>query len=153
MMPQDVAKACYQAAMGAEHLLLDTEAAKKYFDAEFDAVEMRDGELAENMSDEICRVDLGVWKAMGMPKEQLFDLFSRTVTVSRGGRETLEKYLSEAEEVIKNEPVIFTVDDWSDFLEKYKAAGLPAVHHSENYRQKEKPAYRIVDRSLLSEIF
>ena len=152
VMPEDIAKACYQAAMGAEHLLADTSAAKRYFDAEFDAVEPRDGELFECLSDEICRVDLGVWKSTGQPKERLFEAFVRTATVSRGGRETLEKYLAEAEEVICNQSVGFTVVEWREFLFKYKAAGMPPIHHSEAYRQSEKPAYRIVSRALISEI-
>ena len=39
LMPQDVVKLCYQAAFGAEHLLSDLSAAKRYFDLEFDGVE------------------------------------------------------------------------------------------------------------------
>ena len=39
LMPQDVAKFCYQAALGAEHLLTDIDAARRYFDAEFEQVE------------------------------------------------------------------------------------------------------------------
>ena len=152
MMPEDIAKACYQAAMGAEHLLADTSAAKRYFDAEFDAVEPRDGELLECLSDEICRVNLGVWKSMGLSKERLFDAFVSTATVSHGGRETLEKYLADAEDVIQCENVRFSLDEWRDFLCKYKAAGMPQVHHSEVYRKNEKPAYRIVIKALVLEM-
>lgn len=152
MMPEDVAKVCYQAAMGAEHLLMDVSAAKRYFDAEFDATQPREGELYECLSDEICRVDLGVWKKKGLPKEKLFDMFVRTATVKRGGKETLEKYLSEAEEVISDGNVAFTLDAWREFFEDYKAAGMPAIHHGDVYRQREKPAYRIVGRAFISEL-
>ena len=149
MQPQDVVKICYQAAFGAEHLLDDISAAKRYFDAEFDATEPRDGELFEPLSDEICRVDLGVWKARGSSPDLLFDRFVATVRVPRGGKELFLKYLSEAEACFSDLSLSFSVDDWQDFLGKYRAAGMPAVHHSEAYRNSEKPAYRIVLRALI----
>jgi hypothetical protein len=150
ILPQDVAKICYQAAMGAEHLLSDTAAAKRYFDAEFESVEPRDGELFECLSDDICRVDLGVWKRTGMPSEWLFDMFVSTASVKRGGRDVLEEYLSCVETVLSECDTCFSLEDWCDFLNKYRSAGLPAIHHSAEYRESEKPAYRIVSRALLT---
>ena len=150
IMPRDVAKACYQAAMGAEHLLCDLSAAKRYFDAEFESVEARDCEIYECLSDDICRVDLGAWKATGMPGEWLFNMFAATATVKRGGRELLEKHISDAEAVIKEGKTSFSPEEWREFLEKYREAGLPAIHHSDSYRESERPAYRIVDRGFLS---
>ena len=147
--PCDIAKLCYQAAMGAEHLLLDTARAKKYFDAEFASVEPKSGELFECLSDNVCRVDLGVWKLEGMPSEWLFNMFVETATVKSGGRELLEANLSCVEDVIKDREISFSKEEWREFLEKYRALGMPAIHHSDEYRQSERPAYRIVDRSFL----
>ena len=150
IMPQDVAKICYQAAMGAEHLLSDISVAKKYFDAEFEATEPRDCELFECLSDDVCRIDLGAWKKSGMPSEWLFDMFVSTASVKRGGREVLEEYLSCVENVLSESDTRFSLEDWCEFLEKYRSAGLPAIHHSAEYRESEKPAYRIVSRELLT---
>ena len=148
-MPQDIAKICYQAAMGAEHLLADTTAARRYFDAEFDSTEPREGELYELLSDDVCRIDLGAWRATGMPREWLFNMFVGTATVERCGRAVLEEYLAAAEEVVSATSVAFSNEEWRNFMEKYRVAGLPAVHHSQNYRENEHPAYRIVDRRFL----
>ena len=41
LQPQDVLKLCYQAAYGAEHLLTDLPAAKRYFEEEYAAVPPR----------------------------------------------------------------------------------------------------------------
>ena len=68
MMPQDVIKLCYQAAFGAEHLLADISAARRYFDSELASVDARDGELFEMISEKVCRVDLGVWKKKNLPR-------------------------------------------------------------------------------------
>ena len=149
MMPRDVAKLCYQAAMGAEHLLLDPIRAKKYFDAEFESVEPKSGELFECLSDDVCRVDLGVWKLEGMPSEWLFNMFLETATVKHGGRELLEANLSFVEDVIGEQETCFSKEEWREFLKEYREIGMPAIHHSEKYRQSERPAYRIVDRSFL----
>ena len=43
------------------------------------------------------------------------------------------------------------VEEWKEFLTAYRSAGMPAVHHSEEYRIAEKPAYRIVRVELLAE--
>lgn len=152
MKPQDVVKMCYQAAFGAEHLLSDISVAKRYFDAEFDATEPREGQLFECLSDDICRVDLGVWKARGSSPDLLFDKFVATAKVPRGGNELFLKYLAESEACFPELSLDFTTDDWQEFFEKYKAAGMPAVHHSDVYRNSEKPAYRIVYRDLIKEL-
>lgn len=150
ILPCDVAKICYQAAMGAEHLLSDVEAAKRFFDAEMAATKAEDGELFECLSDSICRVNFGAWKAGNLPADALFDAFVATARVKRGGRELLVRYLDEAGACILD--ASFTLEEWESFLIDYKAAGLPAVHHSARYRECEKPAYRIVDREILCKI-
>jgi ABC-type transport system involved in cytochrome bd biosynthesis fused ATPase/permease subunit len=43
----------------------------------------------------------------------------------------------------------FSAQEWSSFIEAYRAQGMPAIHHSEQYRQAEKPAYRLVRRDML----
>ena len=152
MQPCDIAKMCYQAALGAEHLLLDVERARNYFNIEFDSVDPRDGELFEPLSDQVCRVDLGVWKKRGRRGDELFDMFVATASVPCGGRENLLQYLFEVESCFSELAISFSLDEWQDFIEKYKAAGMPAVHHSNEYRESERPAYRIVLRSLLKNI-
>ena len=149
-MPQDIVKMCYQAAFGAEHLLSDITAAKRYFDAEFDSVEAKDDGMLEFLSDDVCRIDLGAWKSTGMPKEWLFNIFVCSATVSRGGENFLEKYLDSASEAVGNGEFCFSLSQWRDFIDKYRAAGCPAIHHSPEYREKERPAYRIADRSFLN---
>ena len=152
IMPQDVVKFCYQAALGAEHLLADVDAARRYFDAEFDKVEERGGDLVEFLTDELCRVDLGVWKSRGLPREALFDAFVEAASVKNGGREVLGCYLNDAEACFDGLELNFSLDEWRDFLEKYFEAGMPAVHHSEAYREHEKPSYRVVRRVILNKI-
>lgn len=152
LMPQDVVKFCYQAAFGAEHLLSDIEAARRYFDAEFDKVESRCGDLVEFLTDELCRVDLGAWKSRNLSKDALFEVFVESARAKEGDREIFLSFLCEAEASFGELELSFSLDEWKDFLKKYAEVGMPAVHHSEAYREREKPSYRVVDRRILNKI-
>ena len=149
MEPRDVVKLCYQAACGAEHLLADTEGARRYFQEEYDGVTAKDIPLYEPISREVCRVNLAAWKHKQLPKEWLFRIFAATV-LSSDGKQRLTEYLAAAESVLRAN--CFDMDAWNRFMEQYKAEGMPAVRHSEGYRRAEQPAYRIVDASYLEKL-
>ena len=138
--PRDVIKQCYQAAKGAEHLLIDTARARAYFDQEYAATPADDTQpLFEAISDDVCRVNLAAWKASGFPAEWLFRMFVHTASVPMGGTELLEQYIKEAATVASALP------GWEETLTTWQDAGMPAMHHSDAYRAAEKPAYRIVN--------
>ena len=166
----DLLKQCYQAAYGAEHLLRDTAAAKRYLESEFEGTPARDIPLCEYISDDICRVNIAAWKYRGLPSGDLFDLFAASSYPRENGKELLEIFLREAEEFIDNQEVteitrIPEQDDLAfkrvnpfcengaEIIEEYRRAGTPPIHHSEAYREAEHPAYRIVDAKLLKEYF
>lgn len=150
MRPQDVVKLCYQAALGAEHLLADVDGARRYFNSEFEGVEPRDGDLLELISPDVARIDLGVWKTSGMPKEWLFNIFVASAGALRGDKEDLDSYLKIAEDCFENAHPIFDRKEWEGFIEQYIALGMPALHHSKEYRDAEKPSYRIIDSRFLT---
>ena len=139
MQPQDVAKLCYQAAHGAEHLLTDALAAERYFYAEFDAVDAADGDLYEEISPEIVRVNFAAWKARGLDPAWLFYMFSHSVCPLQLGEQVLPEYLKKVQELLQSEA-------FDAYIAAYIGQGMPAVHHSEAYRAAEKPHYRIVSR-------
>ena len=140
---QDVIKMCYQAAFGAEHLLTDLDRARSYFDEEFDSIEERDVPLYEYISEDVARVDLGAWKASGMPKEWLFDLFVMATKESYGGEERMLENLTIAKSVLGNDL------EMSKYVDKYVEEGIRPIHHSQRYRDAHRPAYRLVDRKHL----
>ena len=151
MTPQDLAKLCYQAARGAEHLLADLDRARSYLERELEATSA-DGSipLIEPISHDVARVNLAAWKARGLDGGTLFDLFAATATVKREGEDLLPLYLARAGEWLACGQGPVEPAEWRKFLLWYEAQGCPAIHHSEAYRAAEKPAYRIVRRDLLS---
>lgn len=149
MQPQDIVKLCYQAAFGAEHLLQDIETAKKYFNNEYNSVAEQNMDLFEEISPFVCRINLAAWKASKMPSEWLFHMFLNTANIPQGGNDIFLQNLKTAEAVLIKTEVSFSFDEWHDYLNQYKESGIHAVHHSGIYRQKERPAYRIVHKRFL----
>ncbi len=137
MQAQDVHKLCYQAAYGAEHLLCDLDAARECFNREYESVEKSNMPLYEEISPEVCRINLAAWKAQGLNGEWLFNMFAASVRVKRGTHEQFAAYMAEARRVLKK--VNF---------DGYTVKSGP-VHHSEEYRHAERAAYRIVDKSFI----
>lgn len=145
MMPCDVVKMCYQGAYGAEHLLADTDGAFAYLQKEYESVSPCRGDLYEQISDKVCRINLAPWKERGLPAEWLFRMFKASCRTEEKGTEVFDRYLQAAGELVALGEAGFTKEDWDRYLKEYKKIGMPAVHHSEEYRRREKPAYRIAD--------
>lgn len=149
MQPQDILKQCYQAAFGAEHLLQDKERAKQYIKEEYDRVTAKDIPLYEPISAQICRVNLAAWKYHRLPVSWLFPMIASSPFKGEEGKGIFEKYLQTAEGKLTVASVTFSVSDWKEYLTTYKKEGLRPVHHSPQYRDKEQPAYRIVDKKFV----
>jgi len=150
MMPQDVAKMCYQAVFGADHLLQDIKKAESYFNDEYENI-LPDSTipLYECISDDICRVNMAAWKFEGMPQRWLFNMFAETASVSIGSIALQREYLMEAEKLAEEGCFGFSIEEWNVFMKNYESKHMPPVHHSENYRDNEQPSYRIVKRRFV----
>lgn len=149
MQPQDIIKLCYQAAFGAEHLLLDKERALKSFDEEFVNIEVHAGSLYEQISDNVYRINLDVWKATGMPSKWLFKMFVNSMKPAENGKGLFLKYLDVIENHFTECHPPFSLNEWIEFKEAYLKEGIRAIHHSQTYRDSEKPAYRIVNARFI----
>ena len=144
--PQDVVKMCYQAAFGAEHLLSDLDSAKSCLDKEYAKVVPTDGELYEEISDTVCRVNLSVWKASNLPLQWLYRMFVCSCKLELDGKEKFSEYLEDAERCF--DAMGFEKDEWDRYIAEYKKNGMPPVSHSKYYKENESPAYRVVDSTF-----
>ena len=94
LQPQDAIKLCYQAAFGAEHLLINEEKARNYFDAEWESVSSADIPLWEMISEGYGRVNLAAWKHMYLPREWLFRMFVLTASEeAKNGMQTIHSFI------------------------------------------------------------
>ena len=150
MEPQDVVKMVYQAAYGAEHLLADVEKAGEYLIQELEMVPA-DARipLVEDISEDMCRVNLAAWKAKGLPADWLLKIFVLSAGGWKDRDDVFAAYLKQADEAVSGGWLDFTYDEWHAYIKEYMKDGVRAVHHSEGYRQAEKPAYRLAARCFV----
>jgi len=144
---QDLVKLSYQAAYGAEHLLSDMDGAYRYFMQEFEDTAPATGELYENISPDYARVNIAAWKQCGLSAKWLFEMFKASAAPAENGKDRLLENLGKAEASL--ECANISKDAWHKYIADYEKRGMPPVHHSEEYRHAEKPAYRLVHRRLL----
>lgn len=148
--PVDMIKLCYQAAFGAEHLLIDRDRAKQYFDWEYEATSPSDEPLFEEISEDYCRANIGASKAQKIPAEDLFEAFFRTASEKSGLSDSFEARLDTVGALSKNGSLPFSYEEWKNALSEYKALGGGPVHHSEEYRQAAHPAYRVIAKKYIN---
>jgi uridine kinase len=151
LQPQDVIKLCYQAAFGAEHLLSDITAARRYFEEEMASIKASDEPLVEPISPGFCRVNLGAWIKKGLPPDWLFTMFVLTAeNGDAGNTANMLQLLGVASKLAQEGAFPFSAAEWRAARAAYEAGGIRALHHSDIYRKQERPAYRVVSQGLTS---
>ena len=148
MQPRDAVKLIYQNEFGGGHLIRDEQACLNYLRQEYASAEKDPtAALYEDIGTGIVRVNLAAVKPEDL--EQLGRDFIRSAAKHKG---TLDSFLNKLEvlRMLTAEGVFaFDLDALNTYLSEYKAAGYPAVSHSEQYRQAYKPAYRIIRNAYL----
>jgi hypothetical protein len=148
MQPTDAVKLIYQNEFGGGHLIRDEQACLNYLRREYTSV-AKDPTvpLYEDIGNGIVRVNLAAVREEDL--EQLGQDFIASAAKHKG---TLDSFLNKLEvlQTLTTEGVFaFDLDALNAYLSEYKAAGYPAVSHSEQYRQAYKSAYRIIRNAYL----
>ena len=154
--PQDAVKLAFQAAFGAEHMLVDMAKARAMFYEEY-AKDLKVAPLVEEIASDVVRVNLAAWKEANLPAEWLFDLFVMPLqldgmpsNIQQSSRDKLRahesfiSHINEIEKLAESSLLPFSYADWKAYVRAYDITNPTPVRHSEEYRRKERPAYRIV---------
>ena len=145
MTPRDALKMAYQAAFGAEHLAGDAAAVRRYLREELASCAPNAAEpLTEAISPDLCRVNLRAWKAANLPEDWLLRMFLDTCVPRPDGESRFREILAALDKLAQAGRLPFSADAWQGEKQGYWTEGLHAVHHSAAYREKEKPAYRLI---------
>jgi len=151
---QDLYKLVLQAAMGSEHAVRDEAAARQWLESELSR--LGDGPEepeVESISPDgaIVRVHLRPYTAKGGDPHRLLAAFLETAREYKGEEARLQQYWLWAEEMCRSGQLPFREEDLRRFFADMEAQGYPAVHHSKQYRDAYRPAYRVVARAFLTE--
>jgi hypothetical protein len=142
MQIQDLYKLLHQGAMGSEHAVSNPESARDWLTREL--AELGEGPrepLIDPISPDgkIVRIHLRSFVAAGYNPDELLDAFIRTANEYRGDVRLLEGFWQAAIATFK-----FPTAEMDEFFQSMKANNYPAVHHSPEYEQLYRPAYRVV---------
>lgn len=153
---QDLYKLIYQAAMGNEHAITDEILVRRWMEREL--LEMGDGPhelLIDPISPEgaVVRVHLRPLMKAHLDPELCLQAFLNTSKVFQGSKDLLINYMVTALELASGDGFSFSKKQLSEYFKQMKNLDLPAVHHSQEYEEAYRPAYRVVARAALPKEF
>ena len=140
---QDLRKALYQSTFGCGHLVDDPSAAAVWIRQE--AERAPDYRGIERLDGPWCRVPLGVLSD-GLTPETLAAAFARSAAMPGEDIPALEGRLAVLMELIREGTLPFDPAAAEAEIAAWRAAGYPACHHSDVYRNAYHPAYRVLHR-------
>lgn len=149
---EDLYKLVFQAAMGSEHAVPDPEAARQWLERELSNLPGGAPEpLTEPLSPDgaLVRVNLRPYLEQGSELDSLLDAFVATATQFDGSEERLRSYWSDVEAMVAKGELSVGLDRLRQFFSEMEGQDFPAVHHSPQYRDTYRPAYRVVLIELL----
>ncbi len=150
---QDLYKFCYQAAMGNEHIMTDTAAARQYLLSEMESVKPdRREPLIEALTNDsaVVRVNLRPYKARNGSVDALLTAMARTATTFRKSTDVLRTFWAEVMSLAGERQIHFVPSKLEEYFAAQEQAAFPAVDHSEHYLTKYTPAYRVILRRFLT---
>lgn len=148
----DAYKLLHQATMGSEHAVPDRAGPAAWMQREW--AEMGDGP-AEPLVDTLgatgrfARVHLRPWRAAGGSPATLVDLFVETARTATPDTIGLRCALGALDSLARTGGVPWPPPAVEAMIGERRAAGYPAVHHSEGYEAAVRPAYRVVSLRLI----
>lgn len=147
MRPADAVKLIYQNEFGGGHMIRNEQACLNYLRTEYESTKKNpEVPLYEDIGNGIIRVNLASVRETDI--KQLGMDFIRSAAAHKGEIRSFQEKLKVLCKVTENGCFCFGIDELQAYLVEYKAAGYPAVSHSQAYRDAYKPAYRIVLRTL-----
>jgi hypothetical protein len=150
MEPADLYKLLHQGWLGPGHMAPSLETARHHLDVERSRLSL--GGQPEPRLEALpgphglVRVHLRAWPVES--DDTLASAFVITAETVVPDPEGLVRELVRVGAHLETLGLPFDENTWRAFVDARVAEGLPAVHHSEGYRTRYAPAYRVVLRSL-----
>ncbi len=147
----DCYKALHQSALGCEHLISDPSAAADDIRREAASCVLHGAPESEGLDGDFVRVHLD-WVRRGLPPEVLADRLVRSSARVPEGVPHLEEKLAVLLSLCREGALPFSPAEAEDYIRARRAEGFPAVHHSDLFRARYAPAYRVLRRDLAADL-
>lgn len=139
----DHIKLIYQNEFGCGHLLVSQDTSADYLKAECKTA--RPGiNLFEPIGNGYWRLYLKNALESGASLETLNRIVLATASLSAGSTDSLQRKLQQLYHLCQEEKLPYKAGLCQVYLMNYEAAGFPAVHHTQCYKNAYAPSYRVV---------
>jgi hypothetical protein len=149
---QDVYKLLYQANFGVAHILTDTAEVRKYLLDELASMDTTifGEQLIERISptDEIVRVNLRPFKRLQLDPEELVAAMFLSASETKPDTEEFYHDWNEFSGLVRYDLLEFPMKDLEEWNTRVSSGNLESAHHSPQYMDNYKPAYRVVRRPV-----
>lgn len=139
----DTVKLIFQNEFGGGHLIADETASLQWIRQEYESFRgsrhQWETPLWEAIGNGIYRLSLRCLEE-GLAATTLNRMFAESAKQIHGSAAGFERKL----EILQEMDLPFTQEEIETYLASYREKGYPPVSHSETYRQKYAPAYRVV---------
>jgi hypothetical protein len=145
----DAYKYIYQATRGGEHAAPDRESAKQWLDNEWQGLGVRlpNEPTWEHLCPDgsIGRLNLRPFRDEGGKADDVLDAFLQSAREYKTEPATFTNAWAELGKRLKKSPIgSVTHSEWKRLDADMKKKNYPAVHHSDEYKKANRPAYRIL---------
>ena len=140
---QDIFKFLYQSSFGCEHLISSADTVTEYIRREYETIHPDHPPVIEQLDGAYSRVPLS-YLNNGLRIETLGNLFYHSARKEANGKSALLQKLATVRELIAERQLPFQMQAFEEAVKNWEAAGYPAVHHSDAFREAYKPSYRVI---------
>lgn len=140
MRTRDMIKLLYQANMGPEHMTASYEYTLEKILSEANKEEHRDQPMLEPLG-RFCRLSLSALDK-GLRPETMAKLFC--LSAGKSSLSELEKAINCAIDMMNEELLPFSPDEFWREINDFRKEGFPHVSHSDEYRIEYRPSYRLI---------
>lgn len=148
----DAYKLVYQGCMGPEHAITSPDAVRQWLDKEWESIEASSHEgLYSDITIHypIYRINLRAAKAFGITQAQIYNEFMGLARVFPKRPDLLRIIWKGVSQQIKDDDcIVWNPQDIDKFNVMILQNDFPPIHHSLEYNEKNKPAYRLVDEII-----
>ena len=145
---RDIFKYLHQSTFGCEHMVSDEEKAVSYIKSEYENCRNTNKAKTEILDGDFCRVHLS-HLSDGLCAETLGRLFYMSGQEKTGSLSALQDKLTVARNLICENALPFSSEDFDKELDDWKNNGFPAIHHSDVFRKAYNPAYRVISNKYI----
>lgn len=142
MEVQDAVKLIYQNEFGPGHLLADLNRAKSYLKQEVQETQFNGEDTEVFIGNGLVRLNV-----CGLNETEMDELVLKMEKTAKEHKGSLDLFIQKLDVLIqmkKEGYFLFSMDQLMRYLEEYSRQGYPMISHSDSYRRKYKPHYRVI---------